>query len=387
MKIIATRAKLAASALVLTGAVIGTGFVSATIWSATQSYLLTFPSYQNTAAGIAAVLVGLSIAFSVFSERAFKVRKYLIATIFGLIVAGLGSFSIHAILSGKSHIAAEVATKLADSDPLYKSYIDAIAANQKKAADLTDAQNKIQAVLDSEELAHQKALADCAKVEIKKQNQCEAEENAQFAKNKKLRDERVASLKQVADQIKQADEQGKSSKFSAENRRKELDKKISEAGQVGAMEFAVSVLPDLVLPLLSFLLSFTANYIMLLLKDLDSYATATEQRQNSDRTATERKRTRVTVDTTMGKDARLAALEKAIKDGIFDSGEGIYVSLSDASKQAGFYRYRQPVRDLFNKLVAEGYLIFDGNRYRYADGVKRKPKIVYVDFKRESHGC
>ena len=387
MSIAAIRAKLAASALVLTGAVAGTGFVATTIWSATQSYLLTFPSYQDTAAGIAAVLVGLSIAFSVFSERAFKKRKYLIAAMFGLIVAGLGSFSIHAILSGKSHIATESAVKSADSDPLYKSYIDAIASNQKKATDLTEAQTKIQAVLDSEELAHQKALADCAKAEAKKQNQCEAEENAQFGKNKKLRDERVASVKQFAEQIKQADGQGRDAKLSAENRRKELDGIISGAGQVGAMEVAVSVLPDLILPLLSFLLSFSANSIVLLLRDLDNYATTTEQRQNMNRTATERYRTRVTVDKNMGKDARLAALEKAIKDGIFDSGEGIYLSLSDAAKQAGFYKYRQPVRDLFNSLVKEGYLNFEGNRYSYADGVKRKPKIVYVDFKRGDSQC
>ena len=382
MSLVAIRAKLAASALVLAGAVAGTGFVSATIWSATQQYLLTFPSYQNTAAGIAAVLVGLSIAFSVFSERAFKKRKYLIATIFGLIVAGLGSFSIHAILSGKSHIATESATKSADSDPLYKSYIEAIASNQKKAADLTEAQTKIQAVLDSEELAHQKALTDCAQAEIKKQNQCESEENTQFAKNKKLRDERVASVKQFAEQIKEADEQGRDAKLSAENRRKELDGRVSEAGQVGAMEVAVSVLPDLVLPLLSFLLSFAANSIMLLLKDLDNCRTKTEQGQNMNRTATERDRTGVAVDKNMGKDARLAALEKVIKDGIYDSGEGIYISLSDATKQSGFYKNRHPVRDLFNRLVNEGYLVYENKRYRYADGVKRKPKIYYVDFKR-----
>jgi hypothetical protein len=40
------------------------------------------------------------------------------------------------------------------------------------------------------------------------------------------------------------------------------------------------------------------------------------------------------------------------------------------------------VRDIFEKLVKEGYLVYENKRYRYADGVKRKPKIVYVDFKR-----
>ena len=197
----------------------------------------------------------------------------------------------------------------------------------------------------------------------------------------------MASVKQFAEQIKQADGQGRDAKLSAENRRKELDGRISGAGQVGAMEVAVSVLPDLVLPLLSFLLSFAANSIVLLLRDLDNCRTKTEQGQNMNRTATERDRTGVAVDKNMGKDARLAALEKAIKDGIFDSGEGLYLSLSDAAKQTGFYKYRQPVRDLFNRLVREGYLNFEGNRYSYADGVKRKPTIIYVDFKRGGSQC
>lgn len=359
----------------------GVGYVAFTIWVATQQYLSTFPAFSQTASGMAAVLVGVSVGFSVFSETRFKSKKYFPAIIAALIVAGTGAFSIHAIINGKTHIKTESAKSSADSDELYKGYIAAIAANQKKAADLNDAVIAAQSALNAEESAHQKALAGCVNSESKKQNKCEAEENAQFSKNKKLRDERIETIKRMSVDAAQAADDAKSAKLSAENRRVLLDTEIKKSGQVGMMEIVVSVLPDLLLPVLSFSLSFFANAITLIAKDLDSY----RQLTNNDRqrqTATEQRQNRVTVDTTIGRDGRLAALERAIRDGILDSGDGFYISISDASKQAGFYKNRHPVRDLFNKLVDDGVLERSGNRYKYADGVKKPPKIIYVDFKR-----
>ena len=380
------RTKLAATVGAFLATLGGVGYVSYTIWIATQQYLSTFPAFNQTAAGMAAVLVGVSVGFSVFSETRFKGKKYFPATIAALIVAGTGAFSVHAIINGKTHIKTESAKSSADSDELYKGYIAAIAANQKKAADLNDAVIAAQSALNAEESVHQKSLVGCVNLDAKKQNKCEAEENAQFAKNKKLRDERIETIKRMSNDSAKAADDAKAAKLSAENRRAWLDAEIKNSGQVVVMEIAVSVLPDLLLPVLSFLLSFLANSIVLIVNGLDSY----RQLANNDRqtkTATERGQNRVTVDTTIGRDGRLAALERAIRDGILDGGDGFYISISEASKQAGFYKNRHPVRELFNKLVDDGVLERVGNRYKYADGVKKPPKIIYVDFKKEARNA